>query len=107
MDKRVVATAVIIGAIAAGSTTIEAQQEIYRFQHGKYKQYMQDEIKSGVRVDEYVSSEGPGYQITLEERRQDGLYRRSYGVGPESSARSYDWTLVDTDLPTSSSTPRK
>ncbi len=85
------------------ATLLDAQSA-FRSTVGKYQQFKKDEWNPNTVVDEYVTPNGtPGYQVTETEDRVDGKYKRSYGSGPESKSRSYDWILVET-IPVATST---
>lgn len=94
------AVAVIGGATVVGlnstttkeDTIITAEQNV-KNADGKYKHYKLNELAPNTRVDEYVSPEGPGYQVI--ETSADGKQIRSYGVGPEATSRSFDWRDIE------------
>lgn len=45
-----------------------------------------------VEVHEYVTPDKtPGYQKIIRQTKDAKVYRKSVGVGPESTVRTYDW----------------
>lgn len=75
------------------------QEEEYKEINGKYKQVMAQE-QDGVKqeVHEYVCLDGSvGYQVYLSSLIDGEQMSTSFGVGPESGERSFDWVMVQQD----------
>lgn len=76
---------------------IAKEQKEYLKANGKYKQIKKVKIGDLERHgDEYVRPDGSvGYQIYEREKRADGVYSRSYGVGGDSITKSFEWILTE------------
>ena len=98
MNNKLVAAA---GVLVIGATFLVGARDDKIILDGEVRHRPMNEYRKGIQIDEYQAPEGKGYQITEQEMRDDGLYRRSYGKGPESDSRSFDWTLVEPKTATS------
>jgi len=75
---------------------LDAEQEKYKKKVGKYKQKLRE---TDTEITEYVCPNGEvGYQIFIYKTIDGKEYVKSFGKGPESVARTFDWTEVVDDI---------